>query len=123
MKIILLMTDGIYRAVIGTSLVPINSTTRGTAHISNLNKIPTLTVNKVYFIKENKFHLIPYPMSKWGTNIETIVTKYYDNISDTYALEQLGEYYENQKLNSPNWTTTNLSTALLQASYWTQYRF
>ena len=123
MKIILLMTDGIYRAVIGTSLVPINSTTRGTAHISNLNKIPTLTVNKVYFIKENKFDLIPYPMSKWGTNIETIVTKYYDNISDTYALEQLGEYYENQKLNSPNWTTTNLSTALLQASYWTQYRF
>lgn len=102
MKIILLMTDGIYRAVIGTSLVPINSTTRGTAHISNLNKIPTLAVNKVYFIKENKFDLIPYPMSKWDTNIETIVTKYYDNISDTYTLEQLGEGYENQKLNSTN---------------------
>lgn len=102
MKIILLMTDGIYRAVIGTSLVPINSTTRGTAHISNLNKIPTLIVDKVYFIKENKFDLIPYPMSKWDTNIETIVTKYYDNISDTYTLEQLGEYYENQKPSSTN---------------------
>lgn len=96
------MTDGIYRAVIDTSLVPINSTTRGTAHISNLNKIPTLTVNKVYFIKENKFDLIPYPMSKWGTNIETIVTKYYNDISDTYTLEQLGEGYENQKPSSTN---------------------
>ena len=39
-------------------------------------------------------------MSKWDTNIETIVTKYYDNISDTYTLEQLGEGYENQKPSS-----------------------
>lgn len=89
MKIILLMTDGIYRAVIGTSLVPINSTTRGTAHISNLNNIPTLIVDKVYFIKENKFDLIPYPISKWDTNIETIITKYYNELPQGVNYEHL----------------------------------
>ena len=90
MKTILLMTDGIYRTVVGTSLIPINSTTRGTAHTDNLNTIPSLQVKTVYNLKVNKFEVIPYPLPKWGDNIETILAKYYEVLN------------ENQKPNSSN---------------------
>lgn len=76
------MTDGIYRVVVGTSLIPINSTARGTAHIDNCNSLPSLIVEKTYTLKDNKFDLIPYPLSKWSDNIQIILTKYYDEVSN-----------------------------------------
>lgn len=82
MKQILLMTDGIYRAVVGTSLVPINSTTRGTAHIDNINSIPSLQVKTSYILKANKFEVIPYPLPKWADNIEIILAKYYEVLNE-----------------------------------------
>ena len=82
MKQILLMTDGIYRAVVGTSLVPINSTTRGTTHYDNVNSIPSLQVKTVYNLKANKFEVIPYPLPKWADNIETILAKYYEVLNE-----------------------------------------
>ena len=102
MQDILLMTDGVYRIKLGTSLIPINSKTRGTAHVDNIGKIPSLILQAHYTMKDLNFELIPYALPNWADNIETIISKY---------------YHENQTINQVSWEPTTTSWDVLQVSY------